>query len=103
MIVFDTFLKLLGSIKNQISLHRINKKSIRILYEVKNVGTCPLIREECLKEKCVWWWPQNKKCAIVNLSMSLLMTDISHLAPVLREIRDELRTFVTSRTTRYIP
>ena len=40
------------------------------------MGICPLLKSECLHDKCEWWESVDKKCAVLLLAYTTDIGDI---------------------------
>jgi hypothetical protein len=55
------------------------------------MGFCPLIKDECLKEECMWWESSDRKCAVLKLAYT---TDISGILEKLTESMSSIKYMV---------
>ena len=49
---------------------------------------CPLSGEECLKEECAWWLPDVSMCAMKDIALELLHTQL-RLADIIDKSKGE--------------
>ena len=59
---------------------------------LKHIGTCLLkggggvTDETCVEDYCAWWNEAQKKCAVLDISHTLLVTALSLARPLIRNV-----------------